>query len=61
MPLFGEYIQSGERLICATRNWSTDAAETFGIKNFMRAFWALLTPPNQAATEAAAFSFVTTH
>jgi pimeloyl-ACP methyl ester carboxylesterase len=60
MPLLGEYIQSGERLICATRNWSTDAAETFGI-DFMRAFWPLLTPPTQAASEAAAFFFVTTH
>jgi pimeloyl-ACP methyl ester carboxylesterase len=60
MPLLGEFIQSGERLICATRNWSTHPSEIFGI-DFMRAFWSLLTPQNQVAAEAAAFFFVTTH
>src|SRR6185369_14224596 len=38
MPLFGEYIQSGDHLICATRNWSSYPPEAFNI-DFMRAFW----------------------
>src|SRR5688572_7119818 len=60
MPLFGEYIQSGDRLICATRNWSSYPAEAFNI-DFMRAFWPQIPPQDQAATEGAAFFFVTTH
>ena len=60
MPLFGEYIQRGDRLICATRNWSPYPPEAFGI-DFMRAFWPLLTPQNQALSEEAAHFFVTTH
>src|SRR6476469_3773025 len=60
MPLYGEYIQSGDRLICATRNWSPFAPEAFNI-DFMRSFWPQIPSPNQAATEGAAFFFVTTH
>ena len=60
MPLFGEYIQSGDRLICATRNWSAYPPEAFNI-DFMRAFWPQIPPQDQAATEGAAFFFVTTH
>jgi len=60
MPLFGEYIQSGDHLICATRNWSSYPPEAFNI-DFMRAFWPQIPPQDQAATEGAAFFFVTTH
>jgi pimeloyl-ACP methyl ester carboxylesterase len=60
MPLVGEYIQHGARLICATRNWSDYPPETFDI-DFMRALWPQLAPADQAATEAAALFFVTTH
>ncbi len=60
MPLLGEYVQSGDDLICATRNWSAYPPEAFDIE-FMRAFWPMLTPQDQAATEGAAFFFVTTH
>jgi pimeloyl-ACP methyl ester carboxylesterase len=60
MPLVGEYIQVGARLICATRNWSDYPPETFDM-DFMRALWPQLAPTDQAATEAAAFFFVTTH
>jgi len=60
MPLYGEYIQSGDRLICATRNWSPYPPEAFNI-DFMRAFWPQIPPQDQAATEGAAFFFVTTH
>lgn len=60
MPLVGEYIQLGARLICATRNWSDYPPEAFGI-DFMRALWPQLAPTDQAATEAAALFFVTTH
>lgn len=60
MPLFGEYIQSDDRLICATRNWSAYPPEAFNI-DFMRAFWPQIPPQDQAATEGAAFFFVTTH
>jgi len=60
MPLSGEYIQSGDRLICATRNWSPFPPEAFTI-DFMRAFWPQIPPADQAATEGAAFFFVTTH
>jgi pimeloyl-ACP methyl ester carboxylesterase len=60
MPLFGKYIQSGDRLICATRNWSPYPPEAFNI-DFMRAFWPQIPPLDQAATEGAAFFFVTTH
>jgi pimeloyl-ACP methyl ester carboxylesterase len=60
MPLPGEYIQSGERLICATQNWSMFPAEVFDI-DFLRTFWGSLSPENQARTEAAAYYFVTTH
>ena len=60
MPLYGEYIQSGDRLICATRNWSSYPPEAFNI-DFMRAFWPQIPPQDQAATEGAAFFYVTTH
>jgi len=60
MPLYGEYIQSGDRLTCATRNWSQFPPEAFNI-DFMRGFWAQIPPQDQAATEGAAFFFVTTH
>ena len=60
MPLLGQYIQSGERLICATRNWSSFPPEAFSI-DFLRQFWSLMTPQNQAATEGTAFFFLTTH
>ncbi len=60
MPLYGEYIQTGDRLICATRNWSPFPPEAFNI-DFMRAFWPQIPPQDQAATEGAAFFFVTTH
>ena len=60
MPLFGESIQSGDHSICATRNWSAFPPEAFDL-DFMRDFWALMTPHDQAAAEAAAFFFVTTH
>lgn len=60
MPLYGEYIQSGDRLICATRNWSPFPPEAFNI-DFMRAFWPQIPQQDQAATEGAAFFFVTTH
>ena len=43
MPLFGEYIQSGDHLICATRNWSSYPPEAFNI-DFMRAFWPQIPP-----------------
>ena len=60
MPLFGEYIQSGDRLTCATQSWSSYPPEAFNI-DFMRAFWPQIPPLDQAATEGAAFFFVTTH
>ena len=60
MPLYGEYIQTGDRLICATQNWSPFPPEAFTI-DFMRAFWPQVPPQDQAATEGAAFFFVTTH
>src|SRR5688572_19115641 len=60
MPLLGQYVQSGDRLICATRNWSSFPPEAFSI-DFLRQFWSLMTPPDQAATEATAFFFLTTH
>jgi pimeloyl-ACP methyl ester carboxylesterase len=60
MPLNGEYIQTGDRLICATRNWSPFPPEAFNI-DFLRQFWSLTTPQDQAATEATAFFFITTH
>lgn len=60
MPLLGQYIQSGDRLICATQNWSSFPPETFSI-DFLRYSWSLMTPPDQATTEATAFWFVTTH
>ena len=60
MPLLGEYIQSGDDLTCATRNWSSYPPEAFDIE-FMRAFWPTLSPQDQAATEGAAFLFVMTH
>ena len=60
MPLYGEYIESGERQICATENWSMSPAEAFDI-DFLRSFWNSLSPESQAQTEAAAFYFVTTH
>ena len=60
MPLLGQYVQSGDRLICATRNWSSFPPEAFSI-DFLRQFWSLMTPQDQAATEATAFFFITTH
>jgi hypothetical protein len=60
MPLSGESIQSGNRSICATRNWSGFPPEKFDL-NFMRDFWSVMSPNDQAAAEAAAFFFVTTH
>jgi pimeloyl-ACP methyl ester carboxylesterase len=61
MPLFGEYIQSGDEMICATTNWSPFPPEAFDI-DFMRNFWAFgLNAAQQAETEAAAFFFVLTH
>ena len=45
MPLYGEYIQTGDRLICATRNWSSLPPEAFTI-DFMRAFWPHIPPPD---------------
>ena len=60
MPLLGQYIQSGDRLICATQNWSSFAPEDFSI-DFLRQFWSLMTPQDQATTEATAFFFLTTH
>jgi hypothetical protein len=60
MPLFGESIQSGDRFICATRNWSAFPPGAFDL-DFMRHFWSLMAPHDQAAAEAAAFFFVTTH
>ena len=35
MPLLGQYIQSGERLICAIQNWSSFPPESFSI-DFLR-------------------------
>ena len=60
MPLYGEYIQSGDRLICATRNWSSFPPEAFSI-DFLRHFSTQMTSQDQAATEATAFFFITTH
>lgn len=60
MPLLGQNVQSGDRLICATRNWSSFPPEAFSI-DFLRYFWAQMTPQDQAATEATAFFFITTH
>lgn len=60
MPLYGEFIQTGDRRICATRNWSSYPPEVFNI-DFMRAFWTQIPSPDQATTEGAAFFFVTTH
>src|SRR5262245_8003522 len=60
MPLSGEIIQSGNRQICTTKNWSTLPPETFDI-GFMRTFWSSIPPTNQASTEGAALFFVTTH
>ena len=60
MPLLGQYVQSGDRKICATRNWSSFPPEAFSI-DFLRHFWAQMTPQDQAATDASAFFFITTH
>lgn len=60
MPLLGQYVQSGDSLRCATRNWSSFPPEAFSIE-FLRQFWAQMTPQDQAATEATAFFFITTH
>lgn len=60
MPLTGEFMQSGNRRICATKNWSAYPPEAFDI-DFLRAFWQSLPDATQQATEAAAFGFVTTH
>lgn len=60
MPLYGEYILTRDRRICATRNWSAFPPEAFNI-DFMRAFWRQIPPQDQAVTEGAAFFFVTTH
>ena len=61
MPLFGEYIQKGDELICATTNWSPFPPEVFDI-DFMRNFWAYeMNPTQQAEAEAASIFFVSTH
>jgi pimeloyl-ACP methyl ester carboxylesterase len=60
MPLVGQYIQSGNELICATQNWSAFPPEAFGI-DFLRQLWTQTEPHVQAATEAAAYFFITTH
>ena len=60
MPLNGEYIQSGDHRICATKNWSPFPPEAFGI-DFILGVWPSLPPGDQNATESAAFFFVTTH
>lgn len=60
MPLLGQYIQSGDRRICATQNWSSFPPEVFNI-DFLRQFWSSMTPQDQATTEGAAFLFTTTH
>ena len=60
MPLSVNTSRAAIDLICATRNWSSYPPEAFNI-DFMRAFWPMLTPQDQAATEATAFFFVTTH
>lgn len=60
MPLVGETIRSGDRSICATRNWSSLPPEAFDL-DLMRGLWSFFTPNVQAAAEAAAFFFVTTH
>ena len=60
MPLYGEYIQAGDGLICATRSWSALPPEAFDI-DFMRGFWSFMAPNDQARAEATAFTFLTTH
>src|SRR5688572_5352521 len=60
MPLFGELIRRGDLSICATRNWSPFPPEAFDL-DFMRGFWSLMGPHDQAVAETAAFYFVTTH
>lgn len=60
MPLPGQYIQSGNRPICATQNCASFPPEAFTI-DFLRQFWSLMTPLDQARTEGTAFLFVTTH
>src|ERR1043165_116555 len=60
MPLLGQYIQSGDRLICATQNWSSFPPESFSI-DFLRHSWSLMMPMDQATTEGTAFWFLTTH
>ena len=50
MPLVGQYIQSGDRVICATQNWSRFPPEAFSI-DFLRQFWFLMTPQDHATTE----------
>jgi pimeloyl-ACP methyl ester carboxylesterase len=60
MPLPGEYIQSGEERICATRSWSTLPAEAFDL-DFMRAFWLSMSSEQRASAEVSAYVFVTTH
>ncbi|HKO91536.1 MAG TPA: hypothetical protein VJU61_10310 [Polyangiaceae bacterium] len=60
MPLNGEFVQHGERLICATRNWSGLPPEQFDLE-FSRVFWFSLTDAERARIEGAAFQFTTTH
>jgi pimeloyl-ACP methyl ester carboxylesterase len=60
MPLTGEFIQTGDRRICATKNWSELPPEVFDL-DFLRAVWPSLPDATQQVTEAAAFGFVTTH
>jgi len=60
MPLFGEFIRSGNALICATRNWSPFPPEAFDV-DFLRGFWLQMQPQDQATAEGGAFAFTTTH
>jgi pimeloyl-ACP methyl ester carboxylesterase len=60
MPLTGEYIQTADRRICATKNWSACPPEAFDI-GFLRGFWPSVPTASQQATESAAFFFITTH
>ena len=60
MPLYGVSIQCGDEQICATINWSPYPPEVFDI-DFMRYFWTLIDPVQQAQTEAMAYYLLTTH
>lgn len=60
MPLTGQYVLSGTTKICATRSWNAFPPETFSL-DFIRGFYSTLTPGQKAATETAAYGFITTH